>query len=109
MVGWAAELRGLRRARWGCRAAPGNTASTGSAAASRQGEPHVMPRAHGMLRPNLFGEAAGAGLFASCLWQAQRWLLQTCCYPSTFESEGLHWWWLEGLVGLVGNRGDVPA
>lgn len=32
-----------------------------------------------------------------------------CCYPSTFESECLYWWWLDRLVGLVGNRGGVPA
>lgn len=99
MVGWAAELRGLRCARWGCRVAPGNTASTGSAAASRQGQPHVMPRAHGMLQPNLLGEGAGAGLFTTCLWQAQRWLLQTsAAIPlplnrRVFTGGGWRGWW----------------
>lgn len=52
-------------AAWAALCPPGlpcNTASTGSAAASRQGEPHVMPWGHGALRPNLLGEAAGTGL-----------------------------------------------
>lgn len=54
---------------------------------------------HGMLRPNLLGEGAGAGLFAFCLWQAQRWLLQTCAAipqplnRGVFTGGGRRGWW----------------
>lgn len=73
------------------------------------GEPHVMPWGHGMLRPNLLGEGAGAGLCRLPLAGSEVAVADKCCSPSTFESKCLYWWLLEKLVGLVGNRGDVPA
>lgn len=75
-VGWAARLRGLRCARWGCRVAPGSTASTGSAAASRQESPASCRGDTGCSGQTCSGRELGL-VSAICLWQAQKWLLQS--------------------------------